>query len=277
MSAPRWAISQWTPWIFAKDTSQIRMIVDKRQRQNNLVFGYSFFLRNGQLGMSLKADGTETVYNSGFTVTPNAWHLVAVTVDRDVSDGIRFYVDGVEVGTRGNPTLRPNTLNNSSPLRIGSSTLAVTNLFNGQIDEVEIFNRVVTPGEIAGIFQADYAGKCKDLVAVPWDTPICKNQTSATIAVSVCNNDVVAHTYAMPATGGIVGLPAGAHPSCSVNFPNAVTYSVLTPQPINVPAGQCVPISVKINKPATLTANGQSGLLHGECAEPANGECLQHR
>jgi hypothetical protein len=243
-------------WILVKDPTQIRMIVDKRQRQNNNIFGYSFFLRNGQLGMSL-ADGTETIYNSGFAVTPNQWHLVAVTVDRDVTDGIRFYVDGVEVGTRGNPTLRPNTLNNGSPLRIGSSTLAVTNLFNGQIDEVEIFNRVVTPGEIAGIFRADAAGKCKDNISVPWDTPICKDQTSATIAVSVCNNDVVAHSYAMPISGGIVGLPAGAHPSCSVNFPNATTYTILTPQPINVPAGQCVPIAVKLNAPPTLTANGQ--------------------
>ncbi len=243
-------------WIFMKESSNVRVIVDKRQQVANGLRGYTFFLRNGLLALTL-ADGSGTTYNSGFAVTPNAWHLVAVTVDRDVTDGIRFYVDGVEVGTRGNPTLRPNTLNNASPLRIGSSTLAVADLFSGQIDEVEIFNRVVTPGEIAGIFRADYAGKCKDNIALPWDTPICRNQTSATIAVSVCNNDVVAHTYAMPITGGIVGLPAGAHPSCSVNFPNATTYTILTAQPINVPAGACVPISVKVNAPPTLTANGQ--------------------
>lgn len=243
-------------WIFHKGSNDIRMIVDKRQRQGNQLFGYSVFLRNGLLGISL-ADGSETVYNSGFSVTPNQWHMVAVTIDRDVSDGIRFYVDGVEVGTRGDPTVHPNTLNNGSPLRIGSSTLAVTNIFNGQIDEVEIFNRVVTPLEIASIYNAGSAGKCKDHISVPWDTPICKDQSAATIAVSVCNDDVIAHSYAMPVTGGIVGLPAGAHPSCSVNFPNPTTYTILTAQPINVPAGQCVPLSVKLDAPPTLVVNGQ--------------------
>lgn len=243
-------------WIFMKETNNVRMIVDKRQRQGNQLLGYSFFLRNGVLSMSL-ADGTETIYNSGFAVTPNAWHLVAVTVDRDVSDGIRFYVDGVEVGTRGNPVLHPNTLANGSPLRIGAATLPQVAFFSGQIDEVEIFNRVVTPGEIASIFDADAAGKCKDTISVPWDTPVCKDQDAVTIAVSVCNHDVIDHTYAMPTTGGIVGLPAGAHPSCSVNFPNPTTYTVLTSQPVNVAAGQCVPISVQIDAPSTLTANGQ--------------------
>ncbi len=243
-------------WIFWKESSDLRMIVDKRQRQNDRLRGYSFFVRGGLLGMSL-ADNTESVYNSGFAVTPNQWHLVAVTVDRDQSDGIRFYVDGVEVGTRGDPTLHPNTLANDSPLRIGSSTLAVTNIFNGNIDEVEIFNRVVTAGEIASIYDAGAAGKCKDQISLPWDTPVCKDQNNVTVAVSVCNHDVVAHTYVMPTTGGIVGLPAGAHPSCSVAFPNPTTYTILTAQPINVPAGQCVPISVQIAAPATLTANGQ--------------------
>lgn len=243
-------------WIFIKDPANVRTIVSKLGQTAAGQAGYVFFLRNGGLALTL-ADGAPTTYISGFTVSANQWHLVAVTVDRDQPDGIHWHVDGVEVGTRGNPMLRPSALNNNSPLRIGSSTLAVADVFSGQIDEVEIFNRAVTVAEIASIYNAGSAGKCKEFAQTPWDIPICKNQPSATVTVSVCNEDVMTHTYSIPAAGGIVGLPTGAHPSCSVNFPNPASYTVLTPQPVTVGSGQCKPVQVKINKPATLTANGQ--------------------
>jgi hypothetical protein len=54
-------------------------------------------------------------------------------------------------------------------LRIGASTLAVTELFAGCIDEVEIFRGPPTAAEIAAIFAAGSAGKCKPPCVCPGD------------------------------------------------------------------------------------------------------------
>ena len=84
-----------------------------------------------------------------------------MTVDRDDPAGGIWYVDGVQVGTPFDPTLRPGTLTNTNLLRIGSRSSSVTGVFNGCIDEVELFDRVVDPSIIAAIFAAGTDGKCK--------------------------------------------------------------------------------------------------------------------
>lgn len=94
------------------------------------------------------------------------WHHIAVTVDRDQANGIVFYLDGNPVSIAGttDPTIRTGSLSNSVLLRIGSSTHDLaSNLrsFNGAIDEVELFDRVLEQPEIKAIFDAGTSGKCK--------------------------------------------------------------------------------------------------------------------
>ncbi|MEV3978275.1 LamG-like jellyroll fold domain-containing protein [Nonomuraea sp. NPDC049758] len=74
-------------------------------------------------------------------LTLNAWSHVAATYDGST---LRFYVNGVEVAT--NPTggdLRIGT----SPLRIGGNS-GSGDYFNGLIDEVRIYNKVLTRAQI---------------------------------------------------------------------------------------------------------------------------------
>jgi hypothetical protein len=59
------------------------------------------------------------------------------------------------------PTNRPGDLTNSDPLFIGRHAGAPSISFIGRIDEVEIFNRVLSPQEVWDIFNAKSAGKCK--------------------------------------------------------------------------------------------------------------------
>jgi hypothetical protein len=87
---------------------------------------------------------------------------VAVTVSRRTSPaGIKWYDNGVPIGS-SNPTPagRYGSLANPSPLHVGGDSYS-GGWFKGDIDELEIFNRELTPAEIQGIYNAGPAGKCK--------------------------------------------------------------------------------------------------------------------
>jgi hypothetical protein len=162
-------------------TSNYRVIVEKAEQSPVAQRGYSFYLHGSQgtLGLQL-ADGTFTTYTSSFAV-PNdgQWRHVAVTVDRDKTNGIVFYVNGVAGTGVHNPMLSPGSISSTFPLRVGSQSSFVNSIFLGSIDEVELFNRVLAPAEIAGLFNAGSAGKCKTPCATPLVINCVTNKTVA--------------------------------------------------------------------------------------------------
>lgn len=91
---------------------------------------------------------------TGGTIPLNQWTHVACTYDRQFA---RLYVNGVEVAAQ--PRTQPIPAF-SSELWIGNHARFIRP-FNGLIDEVEIFNRALSPSEIQAIFNAGSAGKCK--------------------------------------------------------------------------------------------------------------------
>jgi hypothetical protein len=143
------------------------VILDKRGGSAPAINGYHMGTYAGGLLLQL-ADGVGTGYSNyvspGLTpaLTDGNWHLIAVTVQRSSTSGIRWYHNGVAVGTN-DPTGRQGSLKNNSPLRIGTRTAdnPLTGWFFGDLDELEIFNRVLTPQEVFNIFQAGSFGKCK--------------------------------------------------------------------------------------------------------------------
>ena len=175
-------------WIRTSQTSGVQLLVDKRVEAAT-VQGYSFFLGNGTLGFQLGTgvgspicstapSASCTNWGSGAFVANGQWRHVAVTVDRSSPTGGRFYVDGVHVATF-NPTVRPGSLTNTSPLRMGSRSSTVTGLYPGAMDEVELFPRVLTPTEVQGLYLARSSGKCKS-TPTPTATPTATRTPTAT-------------------------------------------------------------------------------------------------
>jgi hypothetical protein len=146
--------------------TSVMTIVDKRDPVTDR--GYHFFVLNNQLGVQL----TDSVFFNYLSVSiptlrNGRWHHVAVTVDRRVGNSttmgeIRWYDDGMYLSSN-NPINRPGSLANNSPLRIGTRTAAspLSGWFKGDIDELEIFNRVLSDAEVNSIFSAGSFGKCK--------------------------------------------------------------------------------------------------------------------
>lgn len=147
-------------------TTGVMVIVDKRVG-SPVIKGYSFFVVQGKLGLQL-ADGIGTQYSNFSSASipslyNGAWHHITVTVERLSTTGIRWYHNGVLVGAAGDPTGRQGSLVNTSALHIGtrSAVTQLTGSFDGVMDELEIFNRALTPAEVANIYNAGSSGKCK--------------------------------------------------------------------------------------------------------------------
>ena len=156
-------------WIKVDSTASngVITITDKRSGTIPAINGYQFFVyQRNKLGLQL-ADG---VGSSGYTnysspvisgLTGN-WHHVAVTVSRRSSAGIKWYADGVPIGS-SDPTVgatRYGSLVNNSPLRIGAHK-GLGAWFKGDVDELEIFSRELTSAEVLGIYKVGASGKCK--------------------------------------------------------------------------------------------------------------------
>lgn len=98
-------------------------------------------------------------------IIENVWQHVAVTVDIP-TETVKFYIDGLEMPISQEmsyvseidtiiPILYIGGGVNAVPQKIGDK------VFNGKIDEVEYFNRVLTQPEIQAIAYAGISGKCK--------------------------------------------------------------------------------------------------------------------
>jgi autotransporter-associated beta strand protein len=96
--------------------------------------------------------------NASFSFDSN--HHVAVTVSGNM---ITFYKDGLLLSQHAQPFA---LVSNNLPLQIGNNS-PYTNAFNGVIDELSIYNRVLSATEIAAIHMAGSTGKMK-LDASEW-------------------------------------------------------------------------------------------------------------
>jgi hypothetical protein len=172
-------------WVKTRSTSSVEpaVIVDKRTGTVFNPIGYVLYLADdGNLAFQF-SDGIGGGYagylSSLFAANAN-WCHVAVTVDRDVNNGLKLYVNGVSQSF--NPTIRKGNLDNDANLLIASDRFIANHWFNGSIDEVELFNRALTATEVNAIYKAGSAGKCKCEKAPPafpddikWSQPPVEN------------------------------------------------------------------------------------------------------
>jgi hypothetical protein len=148
-------------WISAP--AVIRSLLDKRSGSR----GYGVFLYQNRPALQLADGGGNGGFTNYFSTSPTlqitsvGWHHLTVTVDRDNPHGLVFYVDGAS-GPPMNPTARQGDLANTSSLFFGKNALdGTSNVVNGGLDEVELFDRVLTAAEVASLYAAGAAGKCK--------------------------------------------------------------------------------------------------------------------
>jgi hypothetical protein len=144
----------------------------------------AFFVRNEQWDANVNqwtsmklglAMNTQEFICTDALIVPNLWQHVAVTISRSSGTPTgTFYLSGSPIGATFTPDT--GTLYDTNFAFLGFPQLDIghappkapclvchncDDFFNGRLDEIEIFNRVLDPTEIQDIFAADSSGKCK--------------------------------------------------------------------------------------------------------------------
>jgi len=92
----------------------------------------------------------------GANVRDDGFHHIAITYDGSSSaSGVAIYIDGV-LATLASPppsdTLSSGTIKNNVALTIGNKHPSAGLFFDGQIDDVRIFNFELTVGQVTSLF-----------------------------------------------------------------------------------------------------------------------------
>jgi len=138
-------------------------------------YGIEISSSNGYTCSIQAAAGSNTHLSSG-TPTLNVWHNIVCVYDRDTN--MYLYVDGVlRVNNTAWMLNNSGSVSTSSVLTIGSHDTTVW-YFNGTIDEVMIFNRSLTQGEITALYETS----TKKLTATGTQTIAAKTNVSIVFA-----------------------------------------------------------------------------------------------
>ena len=140
--------------LWFKSTATATQVLCEKIPDEGGQFAYRMYLYTSG---NLELLGTQT---SGTAYNDGKWHNVVIIQDPSQPNGKtgRGFVDGSLV-TEGNSA---NNTSGSSDFFIGSRS-AVALYFNGQIDELAVFNYALTDAEILSIYNATAVGKTADL------------------------------------------------------------------------------------------------------------------
>jgi hypothetical protein len=139
--------------------------------------GFALRVRDGLVQADFRLTSGDATFNFGHAIPLNHWSHIAVTYDGST---VRGFLNGSELGrTNASGTIKQAL----APLMIGNEPDADTPdapptggfAWQGRIDELSIYDRALTAGEIASIHAAGSAGKCPPLLA-----PIITQQPQAT-------------------------------------------------------------------------------------------------
>ncbi len=159
-------------------------------------------------------------------INDGQWHLVVATYDGST---IALYVDGT---LDASEAATGQIAQDSFPMYIGGDAqppIGHTYLFNGQIDEVSLYNRALSAGEIAAIYNAGGAGKC--VGTPPTITTQPTNQTvtvggTATFAVVATGTPLFSYQWSVNSTN-IADATNASLTLANVQLNQAGGYSVV--------------------------------------------------
>jgi hypothetical protein len=144
----------WDFWMKTTQTSGFVGLVGKHDAGSSLN-GITMQMDQGHARVEVKGPGPTLLLTGTTTINNGQWHHMALSFQS--GGATTLYIDGHVEATGTAPTFSFN----ATPLRFGRMLDTFWTAYNGQLDEVQIFNRVLSAAEIQGIFNAGSAGQIK--------------------------------------------------------------------------------------------------------------------
>jgi len=131
---------------------------------NNMNYGI-WIAKNGLLRTGYETlRGIDTTAASSFANNDGKWHFVVSTFDGEM---LRLYVDGSQVARKLGKGFPDDTGNQQ--LRIGANSLRLDGFFEGEIDEVRVWNRALSTEEIEDQYSSGIFDNNGQLVYLPFE------------------------------------------------------------------------------------------------------------
>lgn len=226
---------------------------------------------NNRLLMTLADDAGLQLFPSTAIVPSDRWAHVAVSLNRDEINGLKFYIDGELAGT-SDPTSHQLDLTNNSPVYLGCTELpsGLSRFFPGSMDEVMIVDYPLENGEVFDIAKARCGGVCKQRLHITRFTPFCDNQSETSAIVTIFNDRPQGAIYELT----FDGLPANGN-DCNIGGPISFTANVQNP--IVVPPLSRQEIKVTMLRPAGMLEDGDTGCWRSFISESTQLEPIETR
>lgn len=202
----RFSIQAWISGSNTAPTGSARTIVSKRPPGSGS--GYWLYVTEDKLNLALQTGSSSWLFEAPATALLNGcWRHVVVTADPGL---IRLYVDGRLI--KQYTTSGIGSLANTEPLWIGGSPTDPTDWFNGRLDEVALFNRVLTPSEVTAVYDAGEKGMCRESCRIP-PVSACGPSGQAALTATFCNYTSDPRFYVWSLA------PLAPGPGCTANGP----------------------------------------------------------
>ena len=151
-------IGTWDFWMKSTQTNSFVGLVGKHDAASSLN-GITMQMDQGHARVEVKGPGPTLLLTGTTTLNDGQWHHMALTFQ---SNGqVVLYIDGHMEASGTAPVFSFN----ATPLRFGTMLDTFWTPYNGLLDEVQIFNRVLSATEVRSIFSAGSAGLLKSVQA----------------------------------------------------------------------------------------------------------------
>lgn len=149
-------------WVYPLNKSATNSVVDKFYDNSKRAWNVRVQNSRFRINLSNTSGSASTAYQTNTALSNNAWHHLVFTFNSTTNE-VNQYINGVL------DSASPHTKNdlisvNTNPLRIGTG-YNLQNYFDGDIDEVAIWNRALEATDVQRIYNAtnDNPGKCANL------------------------------------------------------------------------------------------------------------------
>lgn len=200
-------------WMTSQTAGSGAYLVGKSHPDGGAEHGWDIRLDAGRIQV-VGVNGWDINITSDELIAIDQWHHVAVA-----SEGatVTLYIDGAGAGTCARQTIStaPNFL------RFGFTTNFGGSAFQGQLDEIQLFDRALSAGEIEVLRQSAPGGSCRPCAAMPagavawwraednFDDSVGRLNGRPTGGISF-DGGLVGRTFGLDGTDDFVALPRDA-------------------------------------------------------------------